>query len=207
MRIQVRKCPFTGQIFEEKDIQKYIDHLHSLRKEFKEERRLNRIRSEFDNWLLKEKQQIIDTNLIVPWILSNQRYLMDAFNKIGIKTFDNKFFKNDVIERLSITYIFGSNVSNSHSCPKNGVENWCARDKSLPTGYPGYRLSISGSLLRDGKHNSSYPMYDFFKMIGLYAGTGGGGNKDFHWDGQLFLADWPGLGQDEVIKRLKGQGV
>lgn len=96
------------------------------------------------------------------------------------------------------------NVSNSHNCPINGVENWW-REKDLPLGYPGW---IGRVWIRLDSSPMSFGSDAFLHSL-TYTGTGGAGSYDgpwkqvnavkkipiYSWDWLLFESDWPLLKQ------------
>jgi hypothetical protein len=209
MRVQVRKCPFTGIIFEEHNRNKYVSHLAELRSDKKEARRLASIRASYDIWLKNEKLEITSPTMVMEWFLENQRFLMDAFNS-GVRGTDSpsmfsraKFYPNDKFTALELqTSTYGSYVSNTHVCPDDGITNWgCKPDK--PIGYPGWSIRLGGSLYRDKKHNGSYPYSELINMVGIKTGSGGGGNESWSYDASLFLADWSGLSEARLFDKLK----
>lgn len=212
MRVQVRKCRFTGKIFEEKDLKKYAIHLRNLRAERAEKRKLDKVRATFTTWLNHEKKKILHPGDIPAWFLKNQRKIMDAANAgFGDRAFSSdKFFNTDEFTKFSFeTVRFSKSVSNTHVCPKGGVTNWKSKD-DLPKGYPGWTTHVNGSLKRKS-HMGSYPYSAALNAVGLRTGTGGGGNKDWRYSISIFLADWPGLKatvdameQEEIVARLKG---
>jgi hypothetical protein len=207
MRIEVYKCRFTGQIFEKDSKSDYITHLKNLRERFKDKRKDHRIKQEFNSWFSKEKEKILSPDDIPQWILANQKHLMKVYNLIGTPRYvhKDKFYpKTDEITELKFSLAFDSKLSNTHSCPKGGVTNW-GGDPKLPRGYPGYGGRLYAKLKRDKKHMCQYPLGDFFTFFGISTGTGGGGNSDTSYDIEIFLADWPRLGEELIAKKLKGK--
>ena len=216
MRIQVRKCPFTGRIFEEKDKNLYIEHLKKIREGQQEKRKNKNYRKEFRTWLINERANICSIEDIVPWFLKNQKYIMKACNNIkysfdiddefsSISSITNdRFYPNDIFSDMKISAKYNPYVSNSHSCPDNGVTNWSAQNKSLPASYPGFEGSITGKLNRLPKHMSSYPYNSALNIVGIKTGTGGGGNDSWMYGVKIFLDDWPGLRQQLTFNKLKG---
>jgi hypothetical protein len=145
--------------------------------------------------------------MIAPWIIENQKELMEGYNQFGAhgRGCRDKFYpETDKIIKIELNVRYNPKVSNSHSCPRGGVTNWCARHPNHPTSYPGFSGRVDCVLKRDSKHTGQYPMYDFLDMIGLRAGTGGGGNENCGWDTKLFLADWPGLSHTAMLNIIKG---
>jgi len=206
MRVQVHKCRVTGKIFEDKNRAKYILHLKNIRARQKELRLHERIRDEFPAWLTKERSEIYDPEDIIPWFLKNQRYIMDAANAITFANHDSyeKFQPADRFDDLKYERIrYNPFVSNSHSCPDNGVQNWGGKDMN-PKSYPGWEGHIIGKLLRPPKHNSSYPYGEALNIVGIKTGSGGGGNESWGYDIKLFLDDWTGLGQILTLNKLRG---
>ena len=195
MKVEMYKCPWTGSLFEMSEKKKYVKHLKALRKANREKWRLTYIRQSFDAWLHQEKLKINEVNQIEPWVLENQKQLIEGMMAIYGTTsaFRDKFESSDKLEKLKITGLrHSSRVSNTHSCPKSGITNFrCLPDK--PAGYPGWSGRIDGSLLRDKKNNSHYPITDLLNHIGLCTGSGGGGNINWGFELKIFADDWPGL--------------
>jgi hypothetical protein len=213
MRVQVRKCPFTGKIFQEKDIGKYILHLLDVRETKQEARHLARVKNTFNKWLLKERTRITTIDEIAPWFMDNQQYIMDAHNSgiNGQRHFStDKFYKGDKFVNVKFHATYRPYVSNTHVCPDNGITNW-GSEHDKPTGYKGWKGSISGTLKRSPKHDSSYPYGNAINIIGIKTGGGGGGNGNWSYEASVFLDDWPGLKheielmeRDQIVNRLKG---
>ena len=205
MRIEVYKCPFTGNIFEKKDKDKYIKHLEKLRANMKEDREYKKIKDKFDGWLAAEKEKITHIDMIVPWIIENQRYLMKAYNAVDPSSnWDGKFHPaTDKFTKLKLTANYDPSVSNTHTCPHNGVTNWGGRVVGAPRGYPGWHGHIEGSFFRK-KDKHRYPISALFKLLRLNTGTGGGGNEEWGYSVEIFLADWPGLAQQLTFEKLRG---
>lgn len=227
MKTEVYKCRFTGKIFEKKDKKEYINHLSSIRKEKKTRRMKRNIEREFDIWITEEKMKISHVDMIVPWMLSKQKELMEWHNKLDCYSksiFNGKFYLDtDTLCISNIDVNYQDSVSNSHACPANGVTNFMG-DANLPRGYPGFYGSIKGYLVRHRSHMSDYPTSSLLKMIGLRTGSGGGGNESWYYSLSVFIADWPGLIQqwtdmefdkacqrheqekDNIISRLRNIG-
>ena len=206
MKVQVRKCRFTGKIFEETDLLKYKKHLLALRKEMAHTRYLNKVRKEFSTWLQNEKQQIKDIDDILPWFLKNQKYIMSAYESMNNDKF-RKLYDTDVFENLSLNARYSDRVSNSHRCPANGVTNFFRKD-NLPLGYRGYSGHLTGCLIREEKNKNSYPVSSVLTFIGIQTGTGGGGNESWGYHVEIFLDDWPGIAEElegkMIVDKLKG---
>ena len=211
MRVQVRKCPYTGKIFEEKDIGKYMIHLRNIREARHEANHLTRVKDSFATWLLQERTKIISIDEIAPWFMDNQRHIMDAHNsgisdRWGHSTRD-KFHKNDRFENINLVVNYNHFISNSHTCPDNGVTNF-SQTNDKPISYRGYSGRISGSLKRSSPLIHGYPYSNAINIVGIKTMSGGGGNDEWGYGVNIFLDDWPGIKNVaegfEIIARLKG---
>lgn len=205
MKIQAYKCRFTGKVFELSQKDKYITHLKELRKEMNKKRKYASIKKIHYDWLAAEKEKIVHIDMIVPWILKNQKHLMEAFNALRIDPSSKFYTKTDEFTSITLSAKYSTHVSNGWSRPHNGVKNWCGQHKDLPTGYPGFVGRMSGILKRDRKHGGQYPYGNLMRMIGINAECGGGGNESWVYDIKLFLADWPGLSQSVLFDTLNGK--
>lgn len=213
MRVQVRKCRYTGKIFEEKDLKKYAIHLRNLRAERAEKRKLDKVRATFTAWLNREKKKILHPEDIPAWFLKNQRKIMDAVNAgFGDRAFSSDgFFNTDEFTKFSFESVrYSKTVSNTHVCPKGGVLNW-SREDDKPKGYPGWNTHVNGTLKRNKNHMGSYPSSGALNAVGLRSGSGGGGNESWGYGISIFLEDWPGLKQtvvemecEQIVGILKG---
>lgn len=202
MRIQVRKCPFTGKIFEEKDIDNYIHHLKAIREEKQEQRNNSRVRNTFYEWLRAEQAKVQSFSEIVPWILENQKKLMSSYNAMycsGDIPWRGKFSKNSKLETLDMTCKFTPRASNTHCHPRNGITNWWCNDDK-PLGYPGWIGGLTGTL--DVLNPRGSPDWSaFFEMIDIHTGSGNGGNT-FRYGMTVFASDWPGPAEELTFKKL-----
>ena len=212
MRVQARQCPFTGKLFKEENIEKYILHLEKVRNLNREKNLHIYLRSTFKDWLAEEKKSIISVDMIVPWFLKNQRHIMDAANSMNVSDRE-KFYVDDNFTEIELTNsYYTSYLSNTHSCPDTGVTNWGGKNTNLPIGYKGWAAIISGTLDRKSKYMYEYPVSRALNLVGIKTGTGGGSNNGFQWSCSVFLDDWPGLQEaiydmekDQIIKKLSGR--
>lgn len=214
MKVQVYKCRFTGKLFDLADRDKYVNHLLALRGDMKERRLEDRMKKAWATWIKAEKKKITHPDQIVPWFLENQKKIMATVNARAtgsISSHDKFSIKTDEFTKLVLDIKWDPNCSNSHRAPDGKPYNWCQKDLSLPTGYPGWKGRLSGCLKRISKHNGAYPYGDAYKLVGIKTGGGGGGNDNHSYDVTIFLDDWPGLRQEvrrmeeeEIIGRLRG---
>lgn len=105
---------------------------------------------------------------------------------------------------------FAHQVSNTHSAPKGYPQNW-SRDPDKPRGYPGWSGNWIGTVeivdkekykcnkvwfsdLITGKWSSS-EQKPIPAVPWLHTGSGGGGDT-FHFDGRLYIYDFPKMREE-----------
>jgi hypothetical protein len=202
------QCEDTKEVFiVEAD---YKKHLRKIAAQKREIAKAQNIKDTYFDWLNAERVKISHIDEIVPWLLKNQQYIMNAANVIpeirGHFGHRDKFCQGDEFTKLELKQCsWSQHVSNSHECPRNGVTNWCARDKTKPTGYPGWTGRINGSLKRAPQQMSDYPSSTLLNAAGIYTGCGGGGNNDWAYDVRLFDCEWPQLTQSLMFDKLVGK--
>lgn len=196
-------CPWTNELYLTKKT--YVKHLNTLRvnRMHRRAREIRHRKKLEDLWNQPSFDKIIN------WIELNP----DVFWKIGSGMDINVNWRNDrwnairdkfeiKITHLSLDY--SDSVSNSHSCPHNGMTNW-GGDKLLkdgtpaPTGYPGYRGRIEWEFTTDIPGFCS----DLFRNTRIHTGSGGGGALRGSYEVRFFLDDWPGIKQAVEEERLK----
>lgn len=203
MKISAWKSEETGEIFEfEKD---YRSHMRFQNRLKREQEAIDKKIQECKDWLAAEKAKIHDVSEIIPWIMREQKTLMYWTNEMKMHSFNDKFYlDSDVITKLMIGDArYDGNLSNGHCCPEGGVQNWCNQDKTLPSGYPGYKFELRDTLSRK-RDKSNYPTSGLFKLIRIHCFAGGGGNEDWLTYGNLFLTDWPGISETVMFNEIKG---
>jgi hypothetical protein len=203
MRVVVRKCPFTGKLFEEKDISKYILHLQKVRDEKKELREYARLKATHEKWLRAEQGKVRSFAELVPWILENQNSLMRTYNAFCARdkgSWYRKFPRGSKITSLNMRCNFSEVASNSHCCPRGGVMNWCGMNDPAPRGYPGWSGSLNGKLdITERQESPSWS--EFFKLFDIHTGTGSGGSS-FQYGVTVFATDWPGIAEELTFRKL-----
>ena len=202
------QCAETKAVFvDQADYKKHLRKLAARNRAIAKEKH---IRNTYFDWLNAERAQITHIDDIVPWLFKNQQYIMDAVNAIpeigGHFGHRDKFCAGDEFTKLELERCnWNQHTSNSHECPRNGVTNWCARDKTRPTGYPGWSGRIIGTLKRTPRHMSNYPADSLLNAVGIYTGCGGGGNEKWGYDVKMFDCEWPYLTQSMVFDKLAGK--
>ena len=234
-QILVWKCDQTGKLFE--DQTKYKNHLRKLARERATKRKLTVMEAVADQkWNeLYECEQTIEQ-----WrdmVIANQ----NMFWAEGAKHNDydwkcvGKTHKGVVcpvpelleFERFDVRW--NPKVSNSHSCPHNGVRCWSSREAEdgRPTSYPGWSGRVDWIVKFPKEWDGHYLGGDLFSggtfrtaRQRAHTGTGGGGGmrwsekhkchvQSFGYEFRMYAADWPGMARAEGMKQfnevLKGQ--
>lgn len=190
MKIIAYKCPDTGEIFESKLV--YDSH----RKRFLAEKRRRREREKMlqglDKNIIKLRETAKSAYDIERWILLNSNLLMHRNCVINCRK-KTKF----EFDKVCICIAYEDQLSNSHSAPFGGVENW-SREQDMPLYYPGWRgridLYFTGDV--DGF------LTEMFDNTGINLGSGSGGHASYHSELTLWEADWPGLKEQRVFDML-----
>jgi hypothetical protein len=204
--IQAYKSDADGKIFEDK--KKYQAHLRKLAAGRRAEKKVAKMEAEREVFLAKmgqvkslaELNQFIKDNWKWFWANGAQHdfYRWTRTNKTDSAPFheyhdieiSNLFFKED--------------LSNSHSSPRKGVQNFDTRadyNKGKPTGYPGWTGRINIKVKPPmSKHKKDPYMYDgwgsaYFENTTINTGSGGGGGgtdfKSYSYDVKIWAADFP----------------
>lgn len=218
--ITAYKSDADGKIFEDK--KKYQNHLRTLARHRLAQKRLQIAESAKDAaWAeLYEREQSIDDWMQM--VIDNQHLfwaeaaLGDPYDweRVGKKLGRGKNAGNLPMPRvLKITHDlrWSDSVSNSHSCPVNGVQNWGGRVPGAPHGYPGWCGQIEWLVEWPREFDSVYLGSDLFSRgtfqsgrqrahTGTGSGAGGHMNREFNtwcqrpqYDFRIYAADWPGM--------------
>lgn len=237
-QILVWKSDEDGKIFEDK--KKYQLHLRKLARVRRERRRIEINESLKDQvWAeLYEREQTIED-----WacMVINHQDLFWAEAAAGDKhdwSIVGKTYKKVVcpiprlLEFTRFDMRWSDSVSNSHSCPHNGVTNFSQsynrqQGKNLPEGYPGWTGRADWIVAWPKEWDGYYLGSDLFSYSTFrtgrqraHTGTGGGGGLSYSqkhgcyiqscgYDLKIFAADWPGLARyyekQRVWKVLKDE--
>ena len=184
--VQAWKCPHTGTLFDHDQKGKYQKHLKVLSRQRCEERQRKKKTDEWGEFLADAQETIKTPDELSQWILDNQKVIIARHN-FGYATSTYKTYK---IESLHFSIRWQKKCSNTHCCPKDGVQNWGCKD-GKPLGYPGFYGSVvgevSGRTQRAGYFDSK-----ILAMLNIHTGSGGGGEK-FRYSLTIWEDDWPGM--------------
>lgn len=177
------RCPWTHKLFTVR--QRYIDHLARYRE--------NQIHEKIRiaNWAQTRDQfnAMPDFYSVVKWIENNSIWFLSN----GIRhytcstTVDIDIPSDFKIKVTNFSLEYSDKVSNSHSCPRDGVSNWNGNMPGVPNHYPGWY----GRIYYLTSHDINGIGSDLFKGTGINTGSGGGSKNRRGYDVKLFASDWP----------------
>jgi len=214
--ITVWKCDEDGKIFEDK--RKYQNHLRKLARVRRTRRRIEieeNLKNAVWNELYKREQSIDEwADMVVEHqdLFWAEAARGDPYDwAIVGKT--RKGVVCPVPRLLGFTQFslrWSDSVSNSHSCPHNGIENFM-RHEDKPTGYPGWTGRAEWMVAWPKEWDGYYLGGDLFAAGTFrtgrqraHTGTGGGGGMRWNeehkchvmthgYEFKIYAADWPGL--------------
>lgn len=176
--VQAWQCPHTGKLFAQRD--DYVDHLRREARARTLRRKISAAKLQRQKFIagIKDCSSFED---IAEWVVANSEQLL-------LSKWDKPPRRNAKLPYISMMKFedmrWGDCISNSHSCPRNGITNW-EGEPSKPRGYPGWSGRISFDV-----HNFdtfySMPLRD----LDIHTGSGGGGNP-YRYCVKLFEYDWP----------------
>jgi len=194
------QCPWTGKIVGTK--QTYVKHLRELRSS-----RMHR-RARANRWQRLGEDLWDQTSFekIVAWIELHPEWFLDAAQRGGFYGDRDRYDRVRSEFSIRITLLdlsWNNHLSNTHSCPHNGVRNW-GREEGKPTGYPGWRGRIEYELSHELPGFGS----DLMNGTRIHTGTGGSINgTNFGFSVEFFADDWPGLQKGQTWKTLQGSDM
>jgi hypothetical protein len=205
--IQAYKSDADGKIFEDKG--KYQAHLRKLASARRAEKKVEQMEAEREQFLEKmgqvksidELNQFIKDNWKWFWANGAQH---DFYRWSSNKGKAAEFHE---YHEVAITdYYWKEDLSNSHSSPRKGVQNFDTRseyNKGKPTGYPGWSGRIHIKVKPPmSKHKKDPYMHDgwgsaYFSDTTINTGSGGGGGgkdfKSYAYEVKLWAADFPAM--------------
>lgn len=200
MQITAWKCETTGKVFEHKV--KYQSHLKKLAAE-------RRSQAKHDAFELVQKQTFINMRNTVRSLPELKAFIEANWIHFCMNAEINnrwRFIKKSkslIHPELKFFVVkdfrWNDEISNSHSCPIDGVKNWRG-DNTMPDGspaprnYPGWKMSIEYQVV--GQENTStYPYSsEAWQGTGIHTGCGGYASN-YYFQCDLFAADWPAMAE------------
>jgi hypothetical protein len=177
MKIEAWKCQSSGKLFEVEA--EYISHKRKLARAKTEQLKKLRKAQELNQVWVDLQHEEFNINQLAGKLVEGQEIYWPNSGA------------NLVNLQLKLTY--DKSVSNTHCCPKLGVQNW-RRKNELPKGYPGWTGQISWEVTTKDVSDSNR----FRNASFIHTGTGSGGSKSdgtktYQYQVSIFADDWPGL--------------
>ena len=97
--------------------------------------------------------------------------------------------------------VYSDKVSNTHSCPENGITNWYGKPE-LPHGYPGWKGRIWIFELHRPRSQLSW-ITDDVRAVRVWSGSGGAGLYDHHQVNNTIYQKIRELYQVDMAPRMK----
>lgn len=200
-QITVWQCPRTGKIVQGKSA--YMDYLKATATDNRRTKARNRLAENHVSWFANARETLYTPEDIAEFVVDNYERLVAAY----VATCPRFGGEESLPVVTSVKFPklkWKQSVSNSHSCPRDGVKNWHGVDDK-PRGYPGYYGSIEFDTGRGTSMDS-----DFFGFLGINTGSGGGGacadgHREYRYGVSLFASDWEGLASETTAKILSGE--
>lgn len=207
--IQAYKSDADGKIFEDK--KKYQAHLRKLASARRAEKKVAQMEAEREQFHIKMGQvkSIDELNQFIKdnwnWFWANgakDDFYFWGRNKGATAPF------HEYVDVSIVEVFWKENLSNSHSGPRKGVQNFDTRadyNKGKPTGYPGWQARINIKVKPPMSNHKKDPyMHDgfgssYFNDTIICTGSGGGGGNhknqyvSYSYDVKLFAADFPAM--------------
>jgi hypothetical protein len=194
------KCDATGKLFEDKA--KYQKYIRKVATERRQERKIEVAhKADIQWWHDNFWNRVKSLAQLQAAILHHK----DVFADRGVKNYHSRYKlkPTPIIKFKNFDLRYRDSVSNTHSCPHDGVTNWCGRVKGAPRGYPGWDGNFEYIVQTHKDQTHSYPgSSDMWEGTRIYTGTGGGGGctpeqeklfQHFGYSLNLFASDWPAM--------------
>lgn len=184
-QVLVWKSDEDGKLFEDKT--KYQKHLRKLAAERLEAKKIQR--------LTVERFAFFDKMGQVSSFEELHQFIVDNWSVFRTNAISNRYYKkihkddDQLLDLKFDVFSFDPHLSNSHSCPQRGIQNFDTRadyNKGKPTGYPGWRGRITYSVTKASSFGS-----DYFRDSPICLGTGGGSSQQLSYDLKIWAADFP----------------
>ena len=224
-QILVWKCDDDGKIFEDKA--KYQKHLRKLARVRREKRRIQfeeTLKDQIWNSLyeceqsLEQWRDMVITNQDLFWAeaAKNNRYDWERVGRTHKKV---AMPVPRLLEFTTFDLRWNDRVSNTHSAPHNGEQNFMWNDDK-DKGYPGWQGRVDWIVAWPKEWDGWYLGSDLFSGGSFttgrqraWTGTGGGGGmkfsekhqcyvQSFGYDFRIYAADWPGMARYYEKRRV-----
>jgi hypothetical protein len=199
-QVLVWKSDADGKLFEDKT--KYTKHLRVLANERAQTRRIAKMNADREAFIVRMGATVKSFDELKQFIHDN----WDWFYANGLADALWKCDKKPKIKHKLVSISFddmrwSDSVSNTHSCPRNGVTNWAQHrpeNAHLPKGYPGWRGTIRFTVDAGMSAHKKNPYKldgwgsSYFKSTIVNTG-GGSSGTNAQYEVRLYAADFPAM--------------
>ena len=217
-RVVAYKCPHTSQVFEFK--KDYTNHLRRLSRARQSAKKAQEIKVAREARWTEFRNAITSVDQLPSMIIKHQDLFWETASLTG-RDFEICRISGiwpRLVEFTEFNLRFSEHVSNTHTCPVNGVTNWGGHKKDAPRGYPGWSGRICWIVEWPQQYTRHYPGGGLFVGSRINTGTGGGGHdlvrqnvecKSFGYGVEIFGDDWEVMyktyRKNCFVKTLKGE--
>ena len=202
-QVLVWKSDTDGKLFEDKA--KYQKHLRVLAGQRAQGRRIAKAEAEREAFITRMGATVKSIDELEKFIADNWEWFFANGMKNALWKCDKKPKNKHKLVSLKFDVRWSDAVSNSHSCPRDGVTNWGGDTKlpngsPAPRGYPGWtgnvKFVIDAGMSAHKKNPYRYDGYgsDYFEHTPINTGSGGSGNgQNYSYGIELFASDFPAM--------------
>lgn len=210
--VKVRKCPFSGQLFEEAE--DYAKHLRRMRRHNHDKYYLNSNKKIWIDYLREKRNTLIGMDAIFEWISEDMDNILPMIYKARMpatfasydKDYDEwvgknfKFGKIYVNHKRGIQLKYRAEIATTHDAPINGIKSNMA-DRSTPYHY--YE-GFDGDFKAEFEGRFSFGILSVLRVCAIHISCGGGDYGQFH----VYLDDWPAwkehIEHERTASKLRG---
>ena len=203
-QVLVWKSDTDGKLFEDKS--KYTNHLRVLANQRAHSRKIVKMENDREAFILRMGATVTSIKHLEEFIAENWEWFFTNGMKHSLWKSDKKPKNKHKLVSISFDMVWNDHVSNTHACPRDGVQNWDQRrnreaGKNLPEGYPGWqgqiRYTVDAGMSAHKKNPYTHSNYgsDYFKNTPINTGGGGGGGVRNSYEMKLFAADFPAMAE------------
>lgn len=198
-QVLVWKSDADGKLFEDKA--KYTKHLRGLANQRAHTRKIAKMDADREAFIVRMGATVTSIAELEEFITDNWEWFFANGMKHALWTGDPKPKNKHTLVKIRFENMrWSDSLSNTHSCPRNGVQNWAQNDPKnahLPKGYPGWQGHIYFTVNAGHTDHkvprpcSSYSSY-YFRDTSIYTGSGSGGENS-QYDIKLWATDFPAM--------------
>ena len=212
-QVLVWKSDTDSKLFEHKD--QYLKHLKKLAQARVRQRQVARVKQHRAEFLTNMGATVTCIKELREFIAANwQWFTANGAIQNGWRE-QTKSTSHHRLVDIGIDVRWSDHVSNSHSCPRDGVQNW-GGNNLMPDGtlapkfYPGWQGQIRFKVDPGSTTHETVCGADYFRNTTINTGSGGGANER-QYEVRLFAADFPAMTlareQARVWAAVGGQDV